>query len=142
MRDAMTLREAIDRLFEDSFVGPYWGRRRTDGGRAWTLPVDVYTTRDDIVVQCAIPGVNPDDVDITIEGDTVTIKGNLPQPMENVNYIFQERPTGEFVRTLTLNVPIQADKAEAHFNNGLLALTLPKAEETKPRQIKVQPGQH
>jgi HSP20 family protein len=61
--------------------------------------------------------------------------------MENVTYVLQERPYGTFVRTLQLNVPIQADKAEARFDNGLLTLTLPKAEAIKPRAIKVQPAQ-
>lgn len=139
-RDMITLREAMDRLLEESFVGPFWDFRngRRDGGRAWRLPVDVYTTAENIVVTAAVPGVKPEDVDVTIEGDTVTIKGELPRPMEDVNYIFQERPYGAFVRTLQLNIPIQADKAEAHFNNGLLTLTLPKAEAIKPRAIKVK----
>jgi HSP20 family protein len=139
-RDIVTLREAMDRLFEESFVGPFWGYRSADrdGTRAWRLPIDVYTTPEEIVVTAAVPGIKPDDVEITIEGDTVTLKGELPRPMENVSYIFQERPYGSFVRTLQLDVPIQADKAEAHFDNGLLTLTLPKAEAVKPRAIKVQ----
>ncbi len=138
-REMMSLREAMDRLFEESFVGPMWGfTRSTDGGRAWRLPVDVYSTPDEIVVTAAVPGVKPENVEISIEGDTVTIKGELPRPLENTNYIFQERPYGPFVRTLQLNVPIEVDKAEAHFDNGLLTLTLPKAEAVKPRTIKVK----
>lgn len=138
-REMMSLREAMDRLFEESFVGPMWGlTRRVDGGRAWRLPVDVYSTPDEIVVTAAVPGVKPENVEISIEGDIVTIKGELPRPLENVNYIFQERPYGLFSRVLQLNVPIEADKAEAHFDNGLLTLTLPKAEAIKPRTIKVK----
>lgn len=141
-RDMMSLREAMDRLFEESFVGPVWGlARRTDGGHAWRLPVDVYSTPDEIVVTAAVPGVKPENVEISIEGDIVTIKGELPRPLENTNYIFQERAYGSFIRTLQLNVPIEADKAEAQFDNGLLTLTLPKAEAIKPRTIKVQTKQ-
>lgn len=79
-------------------------------------------------------------VDIAIEGDTLTIRGELRPPLENVEYLFQERGYGVVARTLriknireTLNVPVEADKAEAVFENGVLTLTLPKAEETKPK---------
>jgi len=75
---------------------------------------------------------------IAIEGDTLTIRGELRPPLENVEYLFQERLCGAFSRTLTLNVPVDADKAEAVFENGVLTLTLPKAEEIRPRVIKVK----
>jgi HSP20 family protein len=98
----------------------------------------VYTTPEEIVISASLPGLTPDEVDIAIEGDTLTIRGELHQPLENVNYLFHERVHGTFLRTLTLNVPVEAENAEAVFENGVLTLTLPKAEETKPKVIKVK----
>ena len=137
-RDAMTLREATNRILEDSYVRP---RRVWDDGtqeRPHQLPLDVYTTSEEIVVLASLPGLAPDDVDISIDDDVLTVRAELGAPIENVDYVFQERPYGTYVRRLTLNVPIEADKVEAAFENGVLTLVLPKAEETKPKVIKVK----
>ncbi len=137
-RDPMTLREATNQLFEDSFVRP---RRRWGDGTPespFQLPLDVYTTPEEIVLTASLPGLTPDEVDISIDGDVLTIRGDMRAPLENVDYLFQERSYGSFSRRLTLNVPVKADKAEAHFENGVLTLTLPKAEEVKPKVIKVK----
>ena len=135
-REFMTLREAMNRLFEDSFVG---GMAPRDGqGGELRLPIEAYATDHEIVVRAAVPGVKPEDVEITVEGDTLTIRGELPRPPENVNYIFAERPWGRFSRTLQLNVPVEADKAEASFDNGLLTLSLPKAEAVRPKVIPIK----
>jgi HSP20 family protein len=136
-REFVTLREAMNRLFEDSFVGGAAAAQR-DGQRELRLPIEAYSTDAEIIVRAAVPGLKPDDVEITIEGDTVTIRGEFPQPMENVNYIFYERPWGRFSRTLQLNVPVDADKAEAAFENGMLTLTLPKAEAVRPKVIPIK----
>ncbi len=134
--EMMTLRDAMDRLFEDSFVR---GVRPSGAGeRAYSLPVDAYGTENELVLMVSIPGVDPDDVQITIEGDTLTIRGEIKPPLENVSYLLQERRFGPFYRQLQINVPVQADKAEATFDKGVLTLTIPKAEEVKPRQIKVK----
>ena len=137
-RDTMPLREAADRLLEDSFVRPRhsWGEGTLE--RPYRLPLDVYTTPDEIVVTASLPGLTPDEVDISIDDNILTIRGDLQAPLENVDYAFQERTHGSFARKLTLNVPVEADKAEAVFENGVLTLTLPKAEETKPKVIKVK----
>lgn len=137
-RDTMTLREATDRLLEDSFVRPrrQWGEGTQD--RPFNLPLDVYATPDQIVITASLPGLAPDAVDIAIDGDVLTIRGELRGLLENVDYLFQERAYGTFSRRLTLNVPVEANKAEAVFENGVLTLTLPKAEETKPKVIKVK----
>ena len=139
-RESVTLREAMDQLFEESFVRPRPRRRQDEGlqEQLYRLPLDVYTTPEEIVVVASLPGLTPDEVDIAIEGDTLTIRGELRSPLENVEYLFQERGYGAVSRTLTLNVPVEADKAEALFENGVLTLTLPKAEETKPKVIKVK----
>lgn len=134
-REAVTLREAMDRLFEDTFVPA----RRREGmvERVYRLPLDAYVTPDEIVVLANMPGIKPEDVEITIEGDTLTIKGERPAPLENVDYVMQERPAGKFQRTLNINIPVDADKAEARYENGLLTLTIPKAEAVKPKTIQV-----
>jgi len=135
--DLMTLRQAMDRLFEDSLVRPGLAWRGAPREGAIQLPVDIYFTEDEVVIKAAVPGVNPDDVEITIEGDTLMIKGETTAP-EDVDYICQEHCYGPFARTFNLNVPIQTDKVTAEFENGMLTLTLPKAEEVKPKTIKVK----
>lgn len=134
-REAITLREAMDRLFEDTFVP---ARRRAEAReQAFRLPLDAYVTPEEIVILANMPGVKPENVEITIEGDTLTIKGERPAPMENVDYVLQERTYGKFQRTLNINIPVDANKAEARFENGLLTLTIPKAEAVKPKTISV-----
>lgn len=135
-RDMLSLREAMDKLFEESFVGPRWMPFGGDGG---ALPVDIYDSGESIVVSASIPGIKPEDIDISITGDTLTIKGEtkFEEKVEKANYIRQERRFGRFERSLSLPTQVQSDKVEAVFENGVLNLTLPKAEEVKPKQIKV-----
>lgn len=135
-KDLMTLREAMDRLFEDSFVRP--GTRWVTSGEAGcALPIDAYVTDNDIVITVSLPGMDKEDVEITIEGDTLTVSGEFPAPLDNVNYTIQERPYGKFRRTFQLNIPVQADKAQATMDKGLWTLVIPKQEEVKPKSIKV-----
>ena len=135
--DFLTLRQAMDRLFEDSVVRPtrMWGDGQP-GGR--TLSLDVYTTKAAIVIRASVPGVNPNDVEITIEGGTVTIRGETKPPAEEGTYLLQEQRYGPFARAVEVGMPIQADKAEASFKEGVLTLTIPKAEGIKPKVIKVK----
>ncbi len=136
-REMRSLREAMDELLEESFVRP--GQRQTERPeRRWRLPLDVYTTPEEIVIVASLPGLTPEEVDVTIDGDRLTIRGELRPPLENVDYLFQERAYGPFSRTLTLNVPVDTDQAEATFENGVLTLTVPKAEESKPKSIEVK----
>lgn len=141
-RELVTLREAMDRLFEESYVRP---NRRTGLAREATaaLPIDVYETPEEVVVRAALPGAKPEDVDINVTGDTLTLKGKIHSDAEKPeaskwNWLAQELWYGEFVRTLTLPLSVQSDKAEARFEGGILTLTLPKAEEIKPKQIKIK----
>ena len=96
---------------------------------------------NEVVVKVTLPGVKPDEVDITITGDALIIKGEHKEEREvkDESYIRRERRSGSFTRTVLIPVSVQSDKAEATFENGVLTLTLPKAEEVKPRQIKVKP---
>ena len=134
-REAVTLREAMDRLFEDTWVPSR--RRVADRELAHRLPLDAYVTQDEIVIVANMPGVKPENVEITLEGDTLTIRGERPAPMENVDYVLQERPYGMFQRTLNINIPVDSGKAEANYESGLLILTSPKAEASKPKTIQV-----
>jgi len=137
-REAVTLREAMDRLFEDTWVPNQPDQRRAQERQPlYRLPLDAYVTPEEIVVIANVPGVKPDQVEITLEGDTLTIKTDRLAPLGNVDYVLQERPYGQFHRTLNINIPVDADKAEAKFEDGLLTLTIPKAEAAKPRTIQV-----
>jgi HSP20 family protein len=128
----------MDRLFDDSFVRPRASWREEVGERTYRLPLDIYTTPEEIHITASLPGLTAEEVDIRIEGDSLTIKGELRPPLENVEYLFQERAHGLFSRTLTLNVPVDAENAQAEFENGVLTLTVPRAEEAKPKTITVK----
>jgi HSP20 family protein len=138
-KEMMTLRNAMDRLFEDSFVRPStW---LFEGEGRGTLPLDMYQTENEIVVKASLPGFKPEDVDISISGDTLTIKGERKEETETKeeNYFYKERRYGSFSRMVTIPVEVKSEAAEATFENGELTLTIPKAETAKPKQIKVKP---
>lgn len=137
-KEVMTLRNAMDKLFEESFVRPSSLWLDFDGGR--TIPIDMYQTDNDIVVKASLPGFKPEEVDISITGDTLTIKGEHKEEKEarDEDYFCRERYYGAFSRSVTLPVEVKAEKAEATFENGVLTLTLPKSEEARPKQIKVK----
>lgn len=134
-RDLPSLREAMNRLFDESLFRP-WGVAYDFGN----LAVDVYDNKDTVVIKASVPGMKSEDIDISISGDTVTISGEVKQEekLEKENYYRRERRYGSFSRAVALPVAVQADKAEAVFENGVLTLTLPKAEEAKPKTIKVK----
>jgi len=134
----MSLREAMDRLFEESVVRPRAGWLAPLG--AESLAVDMYETDDKVVVKTAVPGVKSEDIDVSITGDVLTIKGETKteEKVEKANYIRQERRYGAFSRAISLPSMVVADKATAEFENGMLTLTLPKAEEVKPKTIEVK----
>jgi HSP20 family protein len=135
--DIVTLRDAMDRLFEDSFVSPRGWSGRT--GLA-DLNVDIYETADDVVVKAALPGIKPEDVEITLTGDVLTVQGETKEESESKdkNYLRRERRFGSFSRTITLPGGLQAEKADAKFDQGVLTVTIPKSEAVKPKSIKVK----
>jgi HSP20 family protein len=137
-REMISLRQAMDRQFEDSFVR--FPHLSGDGVREF--PIDVYQTKKDLVVKAALPGVKPEEVDITITDDAVTIKGEHAEEQETKedDYLYRERYYGAFSRSVAIPVKVKGEKAEATFEEGVLTLTLPKAEEIKPRQIKIKAG--
>jgi len=136
--EMVSLRDAVNRLFEDSFIRPAAWPLPFEGS-AWSMPVDVIETKDNVIVKAAVPGVKPDEIDVSITGDTLTIKGETKaeEKFEEGSYLRKERRFGAFQRTLTLPANIVSDKAKAEFENGVLTLTLPKTEEMKPKAIRV-----
>ena len=137
--ELLSLRSAMDRLFEDSFVRPRQWTGTFDGGAG--LPLDVKATADEIRVEAALPGFKPEDVEITVEDGTLTISGQTKEEHRNSdgNYLLQEIRRGSFSRTVALPNGLEPDKARATFENGILRLEIPKAEQLKPRQIRISP---
>lgn len=141
--DFVGLREAMDRLMNDAFVRP--ARFITDRADAqaapeFGMPVDVTETADAITVKATLPGVKADDVDINITGDVLTIRGEMKSETEKDegNVHRKEIRYGNYSRSFTLPTAVQSDGADATFENGILTLRLPKMDEVKPKQIKVQ----
>lgn len=128
----------MDRLFEDSFVRPWRLLGLWDNGYAF--PADMYHTPEAVVIKASLPGVKPEEVDITISEGTLTIKGEhkAEEETKQEDYLYQERRYGSFCRSFTLPSHLHTEKAEAIFEQGVLTLTIPKAEEVKPKQIKVK----
>jgi HSP20 family protein len=135
--ELMSLRQAMDRLFEESFVRPdQWVG--VDGG---PVALDVTSDKDELVVRAALPGVKPEDVDITVEAGTLTINGEYREESrsEGSQQLLSEIRRGTFRRAVSLPSGLEADKAVANFENGILTLRIPRAEAVKPRQIRISP---
>jgi HSP20 family protein len=133
--ELISLRAAMDRLFEDSWVRPHNGTVDEH-----PLALDVRTTEDAYEIDAALPGVKPEDVDISVLGETLTItaRTNTDQSRNDDGYSYREIRRGSFSRTVTMPTSVKADEATATFENGLLHLSIPKAEEAKPRQIQIK----
>jgi HSP20 family protein len=138
MEELYALRRQMSRLMEENISPTGLTRRVLPENRRMRLPLDAYTTDEEIVITAAVSGLNPDEVEITLEGETLNIKGEFRAPIENVDYLFQERPYGPFSRSVTINVPIKAEGAEAKFEKGVLTIILPKAESARPKIIEVK----
>lgn len=136
-RDLMTLRQAMEKLFEESVVRPSGFTFEFGGGN---IPIDIYQTENNVIVKATLPGVKPEEVDISITGEVLTIKAERKEEKEikEKDYFRKENRYGMVSRSITLPVEVKTDKAEASFDNGVLNLTLPKSEVAKPKQIKVQ----
>jgi len=139
VRETMTLRDAMDRLFDDAFTRPFSLMR--DGGANWSSPaVDMYQTDNEVVVKAVVPGFKADEVQLNVTGDVLTIKGQAKHEEEKKDKSWQirEHRWGAFERSLTLPTGVISDRATADFENGILTITLPKSEKVKPRTITVK----
>ena len=139
LSDLVTLRQAMDHFFDD------WGKPTSQlvnpFSEMGSMPVDMYQTDKAVVVKASLPGMEPEEVDISITGDVVTLKGEHKEEHEvkEENYLRREHRYGTYYRSLRIPVPIETEDAEAYFDNGILTLILPKMEEAKSKQIKVKP---
>jgi HSP20 family protein len=138
-RDMLSLREAMDRLFEESFLRP--GFLGTGESVTSPLPLDMYETEDRIVVKAAVPGVRPEDINVTVTGDLLSIAGEFKTESEQKddrrNYLRQERRYGSFSRQITLPAGVNADQCAATYENGVLTLELPKVEQARTKSVKI-----
>jgi HSP20 family protein len=138
-RDMVSLRDAMDRLIQDSFVRPagsLWQGAR--GG----MPLDVMEKDNGYEVHASLPGIKPEDVQITVQGNTVTIRGEggSEQERKDQNWIVRERRSGAYYRSFSLPSEVDASKVTARYENGVLTMELPKAEAAQPRRIPVNAG--
>ncbi len=136
--ELMTLRQAMDRLFDDTVFRPFNGY---SGGDVSRLPLDVRSTPDALLVEAELPGVKPEDVEITVENGTLTIRAEdrTERTDGQGDWLVREISRGTLMRTVTLPTGLEADKAEATFEHGVLSMRIPKAEQVKPRQIQIRP---
>ena len=138
-RDLRTLQDEVNRLFSSSFSRG--GDNDLTRG-AWSPNVDIFEDKDHIVLEAELPGMKPEDVNISIENNVLTIQGerNFEKKDDQGNFHRVERSYGSFTRSFTLPPTISSDSADAAFENGLLRLTLAKREEAKPRRIEIKAG--
>jgi HSP20 family protein len=129
------LRDAIDQLFEGSFITP-----QLMAGHQAFPPVDVHLTEDDLVLEMAVPGAQPDDINISVTGETVTVTGEIKREQhgQKGQQLAEEIWRGRFQRSFQVPIQVDANKAEASFENGILTLMLPKSEANKPRKIQIR----
>lgn len=132
----LALRDAMNQLFEESFVRPFFPTG--NGNSHQYLPLDIFETDENFVVKAFVPGVPADRLDITTRQNTVTIRAEqAPESQDGARYYLRERPSGTWLRSFELPTPIQADQIDARLENGVLILTLPKAPEAKPHKVRI-----
>jgi len=140
-REALSLRNAMDQLFAQSFVRPNWGSSAS-AGRGVTM--DVLETEQGYQVRVGLPGVKPEDLDLSVQQNTLTIKGQFRssvKPDQQVNWLVQEISEGSFERSIIFPKPIDADKIDTSFEQGVLSITVPLSEASRPKKISITGGQ-
>lgn len=138
--DIVSLREAMNNLLEESFVRPHPGS--SGPGMASSLALDVRETPDTFIITASVPGVPPADIEISVLGDTLRIHGHRKDDVEETGdgtrWILRERRFGAFERTVSLPSIVDAEGADAEFREGVLTITLPKADVARPKSIPVR----
>lgn len=132
--DLLSMRDAMNSLFDDSYA------LASNRSQAVSMPLDISETNHGFTVEVAVPGVKPEDIDITLQDNVLTISGETRQASrtgEKANYHRVERRYGRFARSISLPTQIQSEAVQAHMENGILRIELPKAEAVKPRKINV-----
>jgi HSP20 family protein len=136
-RDLVTTQDRFNRLFNDTFARVFGSEEPTS--RTWMPPVDIYETEDNLVLKAELPGINPNDVEVRVEDNTLFLKGErkFEKEVKEENLHRVERSYGGFSRTFALPSSINAEKVQAEYKDGILTLTMPKREEAKPKTIKI-----
>jgi HSP20 family protein len=141
------MRDAMRQMLQESFV-PSGGSRYAWNNGSWaarSLPLDLYATPDEAVVIAAVPGISPENLEITYTNNTLTLSGTVPSAAEseqgqNATWYLRELWSGQFQRTVTLPFEVDPAQAEAVFEHGIVRITLPKAEWAKPHKIAITAG--
>lgn len=139
LSDFVSLRDAMDQLFQESFIRPNgWSAM---SGQV-SMPVDLWETKDAYHLRADLPGLTPEDIEINVTGDTVSLAGETKASTDvtSEGWLRQERRTGKFQRAFTLPVQIDSNAVTATFTNGVLELVLPKSEAVKPKTVKISPN--
>lgn len=148
--ELLSLRDTVDQIFRenpwgDSF-GTVWSKQEPRSSKpGFPMPLDIYSTDDEVVILAAVPGMRPEDLDLTIQKNTVMISGELHSPVEgeatsNLTWYVRELAEGTYRRSVTLPFMVDADNAEATFEHGILRIVLPKAEESRPKKVAIMAG--
>ena len=138
IREMATMRDALDRVFDEALTRPFPGA--IFGGDQSVPAMDVYQTDDALVVKMSLPGIKPEDVQITVANGVLTVRGETREETEEKEkaYHLRERRYGSFSRSVALPIQVNVEKSAAEFEDGILSLKLPKAEEAKARTIAVK----
>ncbi len=138
-QDLIALQDRMHRLFDQTLTRSR-GEQEDLAPAAWSPPVDIYETAEDFVLKAELPGLSKDDIDIQVRDNTLTLRGErrLKKDVKQDNWLRVERATGTFQRVFTLPTDFQTDKVRAVFKDGMLEVSVPKAEEAKPKQIKIE----
>src|ERR671917_49582 len=138
-RELRQMQENMDRM---------WRSFGQEGGEAgnvenWAIPLDVVQQEDNIIVKASVPGVKPEDIDVSIENDVLTIKGQTREEREHQegNYLMRERRSGSFYRALRLPDTLDSDQAQSHYEHGVLSITFPRLESKRARRLQITSGQ-
>ena len=132
------------RTMMDRFFNPFQESERTGLlSTGWDLALDVAETDDEYLVKASLPGINPEDLNVTFDSNVVTIKGEFrkEEDIDEQRYHLRERRFGTFSRSITMPSSVKADKIEARYDAGILTLHLPKSAETRPKRIRIQSGE-
>ena len=141
-QEALTLHDAMNQLFAQSFVRPRW---TAGSSQAWAVPVDVFETEQGYQVRALLPGMQPQDIELTVQQSTLSIKGEFHpsvQEGQQVTWLMQEIGSGTFERTLTFPKPIDTEKLETSYEHGVLSILVPLTESSRPKRISITGSQH
>jgi HSP20 family protein len=138
-RELRQMQENMDRMWRS--FSP--GGGETGDEENWAIPLDVVQQGDNIIVKASVPGVNPEDIDVSIENDVLIIKGQTKEEREQQegNYLMRERRSGSFYRALRLPDTLDSDQAQSHYENGILSITFPRLEAKRARRLHITSGQ-